>query len=368
METKVTFKALDCIENIYNSSRDCHLEKSFFEAAKSDLMLLSNYLKLNDIETVLFANAFVTWFSDSSFCKVFEHFGLTSFHVLKYRESIDVLYQRDLLINKESRQKQITTFEVSQNIINAISKTEPLKIQKKRESVTEKNFVDLLEEYDTMSDKLDSNIIQSDEIQEYIVTLCAENLDLPVFREIKNYQLDTFETYFFLDTIWDTINLGDNNFNTSIQTTVNDYYEKKSHALKYIKKIVNQETKLTKLDLIEISKENFMSKPYAKLTQKVTDFLREYHDLLIDNVSGNETKLMRCQDIPKKKLFFSEAECTQLRQISAVLEESKFREMQIRLKEKSMPIGISAIFHGVPGTGKTECVYQLAKETGRSIF
>ena len=59
METKVTFKALDCIENIYNLSRDCHLEKSFFETAKSDIILLSPYLKLNDIETVLFANLFL---------------------------------------------------------------------------------------------------------------------------------------------------------------------------------------------------------------------------------------------------------------------------------------------------------------------
>ena len=42
--------------------------------------------------------------------------------------------------------------------------------------------------------------------------------------------------------------------------------------------------------------------------------------------------------------------------------------MQIRLKEKSMPIGITAILHGVPGTGKTESVYQLAKKSGRNIF
>ena len=58
METKVTFKTLECIENIYNLSKDCHLKKSYFKAAKSDLMLLSPFLKLNDLETVLFANAF----------------------------------------------------------------------------------------------------------------------------------------------------------------------------------------------------------------------------------------------------------------------------------------------------------------------
>ena len=48
--------------------------------------------------------------------------------------------------------------------------------------------------------------------------------------------------------------------------------------------------------------------------------------------------------------------------------DDKFKKMQLRLKEKSMPIGITAILHGVPGTGKTESVYQLAKESGRNIF
>lgn len=33
-----------------------------------------------------------------------------------------------------------------------------------------------------------------------------------------------------------------------------------------------------------------------------------------------------------------------------------------------MPIGITAILHGVPGTGKTESVYQLAKNSGRNIL
>ncbi|WP_373708565.1 ATP-binding protein [Kaistella sp.] len=74
------------------------------------------------------------------------------------------------------------------------------------------------------------------------------------------------------------------------------------------------------------------------------------------------------KNIPLKKLFLNKNEEGQLTQISHILKENQFKEMQVRLKERAMPLGITALFHGVPGTGKTESVYQLAKESSRNIF
>ena len=136
---------------------------------------LCPYLQLNEIEVVLFANAFVSWFEEASFTKVFEYFGMSSFQVLKYRESIEVLYQRNLLMNKESRKRQISTYELSQSVINTISKNEPLKIFQNKNTSKEKNFVDLLEEFDGMSDQLDTNMIHQFDFTDYIETLCEEN-------------------------------------------------------------------------------------------------------------------------------------------------------------------------------------------------
>ena len=368
METKVTFKAIDCIENIYNLSKDSHLSESFFEAAKSDLALLSPYLQLNDIETVLFANAFAMWFDTSSFTEVFEYFGMTKFQVLKYRESIEMLYSRNLLMNKNSRQKQISSYELSQNLINRISKNQDIKYSKVEFSTAPQTFVDVLEEFDKTSDQFDQRIISRLDFEDFIETMCEENLSMPMFREIRNYHLDAFETYFFLDVIWDAISNENNDFNTDIQFTVDGFYSQKSQSLRQMKKIMNKELKLSKLDLIEISSQELINRPQAKLSKKAINLLREHQDVVIDTISGNYSKLLQPKDIPYKKLFFNEVENTQLRQISHILGERKFKEMQIRLKEKSMPIGITAIFHGVPGTGKTESVYQIAKETVRSIY
>ncbi len=368
METKITFNVLECIETIHKFSKDSHLREPLFESVEKELALLCPYLQLNKIQAVLFANAFVSWFEEASFTKIFEYFGMTSFQVLKYREAIEVLYQQNLLMNKESRKRQITSYDLSQSVITTISKNQPLKIFQSKSTSKEKNFVDLLEEFDGMSDQLDANMIDEYDFTDYIETLCEENLHMPIFREIKNYRLDIFETFFFLDAIWDVISCGDNDFNTDIQSTVNDYFKQKSQALYNIKKLVNKETKLSKLGLIEISHQSFANKPHAKLTKKVTDFLRDHQDLLIDDVSNENQKLILVKNIAARKLFYNEDESVQMSQLSAILQEERFSEMQVRLKEKAMPVGVTVILHGVPGTGKTESVYQLAKQSGRNIF
>ena len=138
METKANFNVMESIETIYQFSKGSKLQETLFEVVEKEIKLLATHLQLNDIETVLFANAFVLWFETSDFSEVFEHFGLTKFQVLKYRESIEVLYSRNLLMNKNSRKKQTTKYELSQNIINSISKNEGITYSQVEESIDKK--------------------------------------------------------------------------------------------------------------------------------------------------------------------------------------------------------------------------------------
>ena len=368
METKENFNAMECIESIYQFSKDSKLQPPLFDAVDKEVAILSEYLQLTPIETVLFANAFVMWFESKDFSEVFEYFGMTKFQVLMYRDAIEMLYSRNLLTNSRLRIKQISSFELPQSIINNISKNEAVRFHKAIDSNEKKNFVDLLEEFDKKSDQFDDETITHYEFTEYISTICEENLEMPIFQEIKSYKLDNFETFFFLDTIWDAIEYGNNDFHTGVQCTVNDYFKKKSKALHYLKKVTDKETRLSKLDLIEISNETFQNSLKVKLSKKTIDFLRDKENLLIDQISTDQSKLIKNDSIAAKKLFYNPDENIQIEQISNVLQDDKFKEMQRRLKEKAMPIGITAILHGVPGTGKTESVYQLAKNSGRNIF
>ena len=82
---------------------------------------------------------------------------------------------------------------------------------------------------------------------------------------------------------------------------------------------------------------------------------------------GGRLKVMPTKDIQAKELFYNPTEAEQVRRLSSLLSESNYKMTCKRLKDSGMRTGFSCIFYGSPGTGKTETVYQIARQTGRAI-
>ena len=104
-----------------------------------------------------------------------------------------------------------------------------------------------------------------------------------------------------------------------------------------------------------------------KLTEKGRELFLEGDFELFSENKSKEKGLIYPEDIPEKKMFFDEELSRQLILLMKNLQEERFTELQKRLGEMSMPKGVAAIFHGLPGTGKTETAMQIAKVTGRPV-
>ena len=74
------------------------------------------------------------------------------------------------------------------------------------------------------------------------------------------------------------------------------------------------------------------------------------------------------EEIKKKSLFFNPSEQQQIKQLTSLLGIRKFRSIQRRLETEGMRKGFACLFYGGPGTGKTETVLQIARQTGRDII
>jgi hypothetical protein len=72
--------------------------------------------------------------------------------------------------------------------------------------------------------------------------------------------------------------------------------------------------------------------------------------------------------IAPKELFYNAREQAQIAQLSALLQEDNFANVQKRLEDSGMRKGFACLFHGAPGTGKTETAYQIARSTNRDIM
>jgi len=89
-------------------------------------------------------------------------------------------------------------------------------------------------------------------------------------------------------------------------------------------------------------------------------------DLLV-KITYNSKEMILAKNIKEKKMFYNTLEAEQINRFSSLLEADSFRDIQARLSESNMRTGFACLFYGPPGCGKTETVYQIARQTGRDI-
>lgn len=364
METKVQFNVLEAIENVYKFSEDSQLRPALFETLGDDLKHLSQYLQLNEMQALLFANAFIISFDSSRMSNVFSHFGLPEYKIVFYQQDINALFQKKLILKDRHFDNKRMDYLIDKNLVHAITKNLNPNLSKPEKT----NLIQVLEEFDKYSEMLDNESISKMEMDIFTGSLADENPDIEFFKNISKWKLTPFETFFLLDAVWDAVSHGDNDYNTNVQSTVEDYYTSKTRSLAAINDIINGNTGLHKYGLIEIQKSNYRNRTMVRLSKSLVKLLKETENIELAVLEGENKRLIQAKSIKKKELFYNEAEIRAVETLKNTLTEVKFRQLQKRLDKKAMPLGITVLLHGEPGTGKTESVYQLARESGRNIF
>jgi SpoVK/Ycf46/Vps4 family AAA+-type ATPase len=92
----------------------------------------------------------------------------------------------------------------------------------------------------------------------------------------------------------------------------------------------------------------------------------EYPELKTNDTSN--IGLIKSKAIAEKKLYFESSVDIQLNNIQSILGKTKYSSFRKAASRNNLNQGITALFHGFSGTGKTEAVYQISKKTGRDIM
>lgn len=141
----------------------------------------------------------------------------------------------------------------------------------------------------------------------------------------------------------------------------------KSQEMHIMRNFKEERTVLQTRKLVELSSDSMFGYSELSLTDKGKElFLGEDADLFIESVSGRD--IIKHTDVQEKKLFFTHDLDRQLDRVAESLNEKNYHDMCTRLKEKHLPTGVAALLYGHPGTGKTETVMQIARQTGRDIM
>ena len=84
---------------------------------------------------------------------------------------------------------------------------------------------------------------------------------------------------------------------------------------------------------------------------------------------NNQSRFMKNHEaIKEKALFFNASDQQHIDRLASLLSQDNFPAIQQRLEEQGMRKGFACLFYGGPGTGKTETVLQIARQTGRDLM
>ncbi|MCR5400498.1 MAG: ATP-binding protein [Treponema sp.] len=184
---------------------------------------------------------------------------------------------------------------------------------------------------------------------------------LPFIQECRDMIPDSWARFIFYDMCKDFLQGSDSNLNA----TIADLYDS-SRRFKIATEFMNETHILFKKELVEFGKKGNMTEATVTLSQKGKKLLLGEDAALYDQ-RVDERLLIKPENIKEKHLFYSEEVQKQIDNLKSALSDEKLSQIQARLKEDSLPVGVAVLLYGSPGTGKTESVYQIARETGRPI-
>ena len=150
---------------------------------------------------------------------------------------------------------------------------------------------------------------------------------------------------------------------------VDDYFEEDElDDLRYESR--REYLTLQRRKLIEFTgMDGMMTKDFFKIKDEIKEeIFEDVGGMRKDTPRVSASRKLTADGIGRKELFYNLTEGRQVEQLKELMSEKRFGEIRAKMRGKGLRTGFTCLFYGSPGTGKTETVYQIARESGRDLF
>lgn len=357
---KVKKDLLYHMEKVVEELKDSQLSKEFFKKAATHIRYVSKKLDMTQEQSVLMS-LFIDKSDDKRIyiSELAEYMKCRTVRIIRYMPDIDELERRGLV--RCSRSDRRPSYRVPIEVINAFKNDENY-ISRNIHDLT---CSDLFAELQDIFMERDDCELTYEETVEKVKYLLECNRHLVFTSRILGYGFDDDDfcllmlfCHLFVNDTDDRIRFHDIEFlykDTRRFSGLKCGLQCEEHIL--------QEEKL-----IEFSGEDgFKDRDTFKMTSEAKSFL--FPELKIPSMDNNKKRgdMIRHEDISPKQLFYDKSITAQIQELGGLLDEKYYKDVYSRLKANGFRSSFTCLFYGAPGTGKTETVLQLARQTGRDI-
>ena len=216
-----------------------------------------------------------------------------------------------------------------------------------------------------LSDYVEDEIINQDEFEEEILDILENNPNHYTVKNLRKYRLTEQGKLLLLVAGSEFIKgVAEIDLDDLLKTILYDAADR----FRIKRDLIKGTHPLVKKELIRLENSFFRTDRNVFLTDKAVRELFEI-DFNIELKSNmNDKDIILPERIGNRRLYFNKSETDQLTQIQSSLTRKSYDKIIGELQRNNMPSGIAILFHGDPGTGKTEGVYQIARKLKKAIL
>ena len=356
---------LTAIEQIVEKARDSKLSPEFYRKASRYIKYVSDKLDLTKEQSVMLA-LFMNRSDDNRIriSELSEDVKCSTIHILRYMNDIDVLEKREFVrCYRDARGcRKSISYRVPFDVIEAMKRDE--KYAPRR--CTGLTCQELFGELEDIFDLRKENELTYEAMTQKINNLFEDNKQLQFVQMVTLFAADDDDKMLLLLFCHLCVNNGDDNIGFH---DLDFLFDDKREWNRQKRRISKGNHFLFYDDIIEYNNDNGMvDRESFRVTQKFKDEALSEVVLKTTNRDKNSSDYIHSDKIVEKQLFYGESIQNQIDELGGLLDEGHYQEITSRMKKAGFRCGFTCLFYGAPGTGKTETVLQLARQTGRDIL
>ena len=358
MDDKKKMTLLQAIERVVELSKDSQMSEEFMKEARTEIRFLAKSYGITERQAVLFCVCMEEGPNRVDYSDLARFLDMRKISVLSYASDIDALVRRRLLKYRDVKDED--DFDIPAVVVRSLKHNEVYQLPQ-RKGLDCAGIFDLL---DLWFQDLNDDAVTPRELCEELQTLYEDNPQVGFVKHLKEYNLSANDQMMVTLFCHRLVNRDDDDIRFG---DIEDMFDSKGDFNNVKANLRSGEHKLQRKKIIEHRcVDGLADVTRYKLTESAKRALLA--ELKINEAEEKLADVLDSGKLAQKQLFFPIDIQRQVDELGRFLQPENYQKIQERMKEKGFRNGFACLFYGSPGTGKTETVYQLARQTGRNIM
>lgn len=368
LESGTTVLAM--IERTFNKLKDSKLSeqnlKKVTTGLRADLQAIGNFFGCSQEEALFFSLIFGLRVVCNSvyYNDMIHYLDCNPFFIVGNENVFKNLQKKRLITKDDNWGRNSVNLNITREAYQAVAANKHMP----HACADKDNLYSLLQKVDELMAERRREVISTFELFEEIQYILVSESKLGIIHNIQKLNLPVKEACVLLYLCFQFAN-GEEH--TDLNEMLNSMYDSMSEKVSLKKELLNKEAVIVQKELIGFENDYFLMGRAIKLTDKAIDELFSEEAELFERkktYKATHTRLIVPQTDKAKGLFLNHDEEKQVQVLHSLMEEEKLKQIMKQFKEAGIARGLVVLLYGEPGTGKTETVYNLARQTGRHIL